>query len=84
MIVDVKQAPIFDIIVLPNGDMDAHIIRAVLESFNIQTRMHYIGNVKYLMSLFQDPNRSELFGASHQRFCANLSWRRSFKRMEIV
>ncbi len=55
MITDVNQVLTVDIIVLSN-DIESHAFRAILESFNIQTRMHYIGNVKHLIALFQTPN----------------------------
>lgn len=52
MITDITQVKAVDIIVLDTG-CEAPAIREALEGFNIQTRMHYIGNVKHLISLLR-------------------------------
>jgi hypothetical protein len=50
MITDITQVKAVDIIVIDTG-CGASAIRGALEGFNIQTRMHYIGNAKHLVSL---------------------------------
>ena len=52
MIAGLDQINCVDIIVI-NDAMGSFALRSILESFNIQSRMHYIGNVKHLISLFK-------------------------------
>lgn len=54
MIVDLKDITAVDIIVIRDS-IEFYAIRAILESLNIQTRTHYIGNVRHLMALLQKP-----------------------------
>jgi hypothetical protein len=55
MIIDITQVKAIDIIVISEG-LEANALRAALEAFGIQVRMHYIGNVKHLISLLQNPD----------------------------
>ncbi len=54
MVVDREQVKTVDIIEVTTG-LEAHAIRGVLEVLGLQTRIHYIGNVKHLISLLQNP-----------------------------
>ncbi len=53
MIVDVKQITPVDILVMADST-ESYAIRSILESFGIQTRTHYIGNVRHLISLLKE------------------------------
>ena len=55
MITNLKDVLAADIIVIGES-FEAGAIRALLESFSIQIRMHYIGNIKHLIALFEDKN----------------------------
>lgn len=56
MIIDINQVPLADIIVIDSTTQEAIAIRNALEVFGIQTRIHYIGNVKHLLSLLASKN----------------------------
>lgn len=45
-----------DIIVIGDSILEAYALRSILECFNIQTRIHLIGNVKHLVALFREGN----------------------------
>lgn len=55
MITDIHQIQAVDILILDTG-LEANSLRSTLEAFGIQVRMHYLGNVKHLISLLSNKN----------------------------
>lgn len=55
MITDTRDIQAVDIIDA-NGGNESYTIRCILESFGLQTRTHYIGNVKHLISILKNNN----------------------------